>query len=333
MVLKNIFLASTFLVANLFFANAQLAGKWPAVDVAPPFEDEWKSLVDETKLPAAPVVKQVGDCPKDGTDPFCSWTCTRCVKPDDVSVCPKAKDWGLTFDDGPTEQTKVLLDTLDKTPKTKVTLFAVGSRIISNPDALKRAVTSGHQVGVHTWSHTPLTTQTNQQIIAEIKWTERAIQAACGVTPNVLRPPQGDYDDRVRAIATALGYKIVLWDLDTFDWKIKSEPTARTAQNVYDDVAMWVKNTTTTTGHISLQHDLYTETVSLVPKILETITGAGFDTKTVGDCLSLPLHNALAAPSATPAATPAAAPAATPKTASAKTEKAPKKRTIMRYIK
>ncbi|CAJ0625647.1 5386_t:CDS:2 [Entrophospora sp. SA101] len=213
MVLKNIFLTSTFLVANLFFANAQLTGKWPPVDVPPPFEDEWKGLVDFTKIPAAPISKQLGDCPKD--------------------------DWGLTFDDGPTEQTGKLLDFLDTTPNTKVTFFAVGSRIIAHPELVKRAITSNHQVGVHTWSHTPLTTQTNEQIVAEIKWTERAIQAAGGVTPNTLRPPQGDYDDRVRAIATALGYKIVLWDLDSFDWKIKSEPANRTPKNVLDDLAIF----------------------------------------------------------------------------------------------
>jgi peptidoglycan/xylan/chitin deacetylase (PgdA/CDA1 family) len=331
MVLKNIFLTSTFLVANLFFANAQLTGKWPPVDVPPPFEDEWKSLVDFTKIPAAPVSKQVGDCPKGGPDPFCSWTCTRCVKPDDVSFCPKPKDWGLSFDDGPTEQTGKLLDFLDTSPNTKVTFFSVGSRIISHPELLKRAVTANHQVGVHTWSHTPLTTQTNEQIVAEIKWTERAIQAACGVTPNILRPPQGDYDDRVRAIATALGYKIVLWDLDSFDWKIKSEPANRTSKNVLDDFTLWVNNATATTGHISLEHDLYEETVSLVPDIVKIVTGKGFNTTTVGGCLSLPLHNALATPAAAPAAatSPAAAPAAAPKTAT----KAPKKRTIKRFIK
>ncbi|CAJ0859805.1 1503_t:CDS:10 [Entrophospora sp. SA101] len=256
MVLKNIFLTSTFLVANLFFANAQLTGKWPPVDVPPPFEDEWKGLVDFTKIPAAPISKQLGDCPKD--------------------------DWGLTFDDGPTEQTGKLLDFLDTTPNTKVTFFAVGSRIIAHPELVKRAITSNHQVGVHTWSHTPLTTQTNEQIVAEIKWTERAIQAAGGVTPNTLRPPQGDYDDRVRAIATALGYKIVLWDLDSFDWKIKSEPANRTPKNVLDDFNLWVNNATATTGHISLGHDLYEETVSLVPEIVKIVTGKGFNTTTVG---------------------------------------------------
>jgi len=290
MLLKNI-LTTTFLIANALFINAQtpLAGKWPPIDVPPPFQDSWKTLVDISKLPKAPVSAKFGDCPN--PDTFCSWTCTRCLKPEDISFCPKVKDWAFTFDDGPTNNTIKLLDFLD-TKNMKVTFFVVGSRVINNPEILKRAITAGHQIGVHTWSHTPLTTQTSEQIISEIKWTELAIQQAGGITPNILRPPQGDTDDRVRAISTALGYRQVLWDLDPLDWQLILDPT-HTDQQVYDNFTQWASNTTATTGHISLQHDLYERNVNLVPKIVEIVTGKGFNTTTVGGCLNLPLHNPL----------------------------------------
>jgi len=69
----------------------------------------------------------------------------------------------------------------------------------------------------HTWSHTALTTQTNEQIVAELGWTREAIRQITGVSPTVscrsvrlmlidqcMRPPYGDIDDRVRYIAGAM---------------------------------------------------------------------------------------------------------------------------------
>ena len=56
----------------------------------------------------------------------------------------------------------------------------------------------------HTWSHTALTTQTNEQIVAELGWTREAIRQITGVSPTCMRPPYGDIDDRVRYIAGAM---------------------------------------------------------------------------------------------------------------------------------
>lgn len=39
------------------------------------------------------------------------------------------------------------------------------------------------------WSHPAMTSLTNQQIVAELKWTEKAIQSVIGVTPIYWRPP------------------------------------------------------------------------------------------------------------------------------------------------
>jgi peptidoglycan/xylan/chitin deacetylase (PgdA/CDA1 family) len=64
---------------------------------------------------------------------------------------------------------------------------------------------------VHTWSHHPLTTLTNEQIIAELGWTRKAIKDVAGVSPLTMRPPYGDIDDRVRAISMAMDLTPVIW--------------------------------------------------------------------------------------------------------------------------
>lgn len=72
------------------------------------------------------------------------------------------------------------------------------------------------------WSHHALTTLTNEEIVAEIKWTEKAILDATGLRVRYMRPPYGDVDNRVRFVLKKLGYTVVDWGGDTFDsndWK------------------------------------------------------------------------------------------------------------------
>jgi peptidoglycan/xylan/chitin deacetylase (PgdA/CDA1 family) len=49
-----------------------------------------------------------------------------------------------------------------------------------------------------------------------------AIKLVVGVTPTCWRPPYGDVDDRIRAIAKGLGLETVLWQYDSNDWQVGS---------------------------------------------------------------------------------------------------------------
>jgi peptidoglycan/xylan/chitin deacetylase (PgdA/CDA1 family) len=118
--------------------------------------------------------------------------------------------WGLTYDDGPAYYTPNLLQYLDE-HNLKTTFFVVGSRAVSFPSLLQAEYMGQHQIAVHTWSHPYLTTLSNEQIIAELGWTKKIIKDVLGVTPNMMRPPYGDIDDRVRAISLAMGLTPVMW--------------------------------------------------------------------------------------------------------------------------
>jgi peptidoglycan/xylan/chitin deacetylase (PgdA/CDA1 family) len=67
-------------------------------------------------------------------------------------------------------------------------------RVISFPATLQAQYMGQHQIAVHTWSHTSLTTQTNEEIIAELGWSKKVIKDVLGVTPNIMRPPYGDIE-------------------------------------------------------------------------------------------------------------------------------------------
>lgn len=73
-----------------------------------------------------------------------------------------------------------------------------------------------------------MTTLTNDEIIAELGWSKKIIKDVLGVTPSYWRPPFGDVDNRVRAIAKAMNLATVIWTrLDaahTFDTNGESCP-------------------------------------------------------------------------------------------------------------
>ncbi|KAJ3242064.1 chitin deacetylase [Chytriomyces hyalinus] len=243
--------------------------------------DQWVSqYLTNANIPNLPVNKV--------PIPFPDWTL-------DETACEKTNEWAITFDDGPGDFTPTLLDLLDK-DHLKITFFVVGSRLLSPDQAnvLLRAYQAGHQIGIHTWSHMPLTTQTNEQILGEILWSGSAIQEITGAFPQYFRPPYGDIDARVRAIIHSVGLKIIVWNEDSKDW-LQADPASAKAMNFsYNDLpnefASWIQNPPEPDGGIiSLQHDLFGGVDKVINQCLQLVMNAGYNILPVGNCISNPV--------------------------------------------
>ncbi|KAJ7162769.1 carbohydrate esterase family 4 protein [Mycena crocata] len=170
----------------------------------------------------------VNPAPFDGVtysdaDPDCWWTKSQCVQPKlaglpaDIATVPEPRTLGYGFDDGPNCSHNAFYDYLTEQNQ-KATMFFVGSNVADWPLQARRAVVDGHEICVHTWSHGPMTTFSNEGAFAELWYTQQVIKAVTGYTPKCWRPPTGDVDDRIRYIATQLGMDTVLWKYDSFDW-------------------------------------------------------------------------------------------------------------------
>lgn len=145
----------------------------------------------------------------------------------------------------------------------------VGGQVVKFPDYVLRAYKAGHEIAMHTWTHSYMTTLTNEQIVAELKWNELAIKEVIGVSPRYFRPPYGDIDNRVRDVAAALGFTAIIWNHDTFDWAFASNPKAFNERWIDGNVTEWAKIAKTAdVGGISLEHDLYNQTVDAAIRVL-----------------------------------------------------------------
>lgn len=180
----------------------------------------------------------------------------------------------LTFDDGPSQNTPHILD-LFAAFGGKATFFVVGSRLSAYPDTLSRAASEGHEIGIHTWSHTNLTTLSVEDIKAEIMNTQEAVQQYAGVTCAAVRPPGGSVNDTVKATAGELGFSLVNWSIDTEDWKTRDADA--TYQAIMDQAC---------DGAIVLCHDLYESTASAMDRVIPELIAQGYQLVTVSELLS-----------------------------------------------
>ncbi|CAG8542432.1 9585_t:CDS:2 [Diversispora eburnea] len=246
---------------SIHYAASSLADLdgWPALDEGPPTSEDFNKLVDFSKVADAPLTildqdYEITNCDDEGE--FCNWSCTQCVRPTDVLSCPNKRDY-----------TSDLVDFLDS-QGLKATFFIVGSRVVE----------------LHTWSHPMLTSISNEEVIAELQWTAKIINETVGLVPKYMRPPYGDFDDRIRDICAQLGYIITIWDRNTNDWMIGDDTPDFNIQWVPGNFTQWVKENSNT-GHISLEHDIYEQSAAQGPKVVPILQKANFNVKPVASCL------------------------------------------------
>jgi peptidoglycan/xylan/chitin deacetylase (PgdA/CDA1 family) len=135
---------------------------------------------------------------------------------------------GLTIDDGPDpEWTPKVLRLLDK-HHMQASFCVVGIHADAYPRLVHDIHKAGHVIVNHSYTHIqPFARQTEKRIVAEITRTQRAIEKATKVTPELFRSPGGDWSPFVYRAIAAYGLIPLDWDVDPEDWarpgKIKIE--------------------------------------------------------------------------------------------------------------
>jgi len=181
----------------------------------------------------------------------------------------------LTFDDGPSANTRRLLDLLAERD-VRATFFLQGDHVVADPEAVRAIHAAGHGLANHTWSHPHLTQLSPGEVDAEIARGADAVSEATGVVTEFFRPPFGDLDDDVLAAVGRHGEAAVLWDVDPADWEADA-PAARTVQRVLAGVRP---------GSVVLMHDWQDSTVEAVGEVVDGLRAAGFRFVTVAELLA-----------------------------------------------
>ncbi|EJD01510.1 glycoside hydrolase/deacetylase [Fomitiporia mediterranea MF3/22] len=170
--------------------------------------------------------------------------------------------FAVGFDDGPTTFSPPLYTFLQQNNVT-ATHYMIGTNILQNWKEFQIAYNQLHDdIAVHTWTHPYMTTMTNEQVLGELAWTIQIIHDSTGgKIPRFWRPPYGDTDARVSAIAReVLGMTAVLWNQDTDDWAMGSNPPGTNLDKIQSQFEGWLSGPKHP-GLIVLEHELYESTV------------------------------------------------------------------------
>lgn len=188
------------------------------------------------------------------------------------------KYMAITFDDGPTgnegDLTERLLDGL-KERGVHSTFFVCGYRIKDFNSMMDRYLPEGHELGNHTMDHT-LARKCSDGCYEQVKSNSELIESYTGEKPTLYRPCGGEYNDSVIASMTELGLPIILWDLDTLDWKYRDSDSVR------DHILEQAHD-----GAIVLEHDLYETTVTGVLEAIDILQEQGYAFVTVSELAEL----------------------------------------------
>ena len=173
----------------------------------------------------------------------------------------------LTFDDGPSPHTPQLLDMLSEYG-IPATFFLLGKQAERYPDTVRRILAEGHEVGNHSYSHPNLRLLSPANKAHEIARTD-SILRSLGANPAFLRPPYGSYDAYTVTAAEELGLGIMLWSLDSRDWK-SLPPNYATLRSTRGTIYA-----PGTLRGIFLFHDSHKRTVDDLPRIVRDLRAGG----------------------------------------------------------
>jgi peptidoglycan/xylan/chitin deacetylase (PgdA/CDA1 family) len=192
----------------------------------------------------------------------------------------------LTFDDGPSDNTVKILDTL-KENNIKATFFVNGHP--ERKEIYQRIVNEGHVIGNHTYSHDYAALyKTIDGFMNDKQKLDDFLYGITGVKPQILRFPGGsnnqvsynyggtDFMDRVTKYIKQSGIKY-------FDWNVSSTDASVTTQDEDTIISEVLKGAKNKKQAIILMHDSNpkTTTALALPAIIKGLKEQGFKFSTL----------------------------------------------------
>ncbi|TYA74533.1 polysaccharide deacetylase family protein [Seonamhaeicola marinus] len=184
----------------------------------------------------------------------------------------------LTFDDGPTpEITHWVLNILNSY-NAKATFFCIGANIDKHPDIFQSILKEGHSIGNHTYNHLKGWKTEKEAYLKNVSACDEVFKSQIATTEsssiNLFRPPYGKITNKQGKALIKQGYKIIMWDILSFDWDTNLSEAA-CLKNVINK---------SKSGSIIVFHDSKKSSKNMMyalPKVLEHFSGQGYTFKAI----------------------------------------------------
>lgn len=206
------------------------------------------------------------------------------VEKENRQAAEKKKTAYLTFDDGPSDNTRKILEVL-KEKKAVATFFLIGNEITpEREDIVKQTVKQGNAVGVHTYCHEKNKLYCNaESFFDDFNMASDSIKKVTGKKPVLHRFPWGSNNRFVCSYVDSLHEKLQEEGIKSYDWNVSGEDSigGTVAQStIFQNVK---KDLTRYDEPIILLHDSATmdNTAAVLGQIIDYIRSQGYEFATL----------------------------------------------------
>jgi len=165
------------------------------------------------------------------------------------------------------EDTQAILDVLSKY-NINVTFFMTGGWVDQYPDDVKNIAKAGHDLGNHSQNHKQMSQLSATECEKEITLVNEKVRELTKKTPQLFRPPYGDYNDTLVETVAKCNCYCIQWDVDSLDWK---------NYGVDAIVSTVLNHKALGNGSIILMHNGAKYTKDALPAVIEGLQKKGFE--------------------------------------------------------
>ncbi|MGO4900990.1 polysaccharide deacetylase family sporulation protein PdaB [Bacillus sp. GM2] len=170
-----------------------------------------------------------------------------------------------------------ILDTLKANGIKDATFFLSASWAERHPDVVERIRKDGHQIGSMGYAYKNYSQMKKSEIKKDLTKAQNSFQKLGLEDLTLLRPPTGQFNKDVLAVAKQYGYTVVHYSINSDDWT--NPGVQKIVQNV---------NETVSAGDIVLFHasDSAKQTKEALPEIVHHLRSKGLKNVTVSDLIA-----------------------------------------------
>ncbi|KAG0261129.1 hypothetical protein DFQ27_003134 [Actinomortierella ambigua] len=210
---------------------------------------------------------------------------------DFVTTCSTPGQIALTYSEGPSEATMGMLETL-KEAQARVTFFtnATWLQYMQYAAVTRHAYLDGHLIGM-TYRLPSDNSQgmTDARIKEEIGRASRTIQDLVGQYPKYIKVHESNLkDSRLLNLVKSMGYTLVGFNLDEYDYKFNTAATSGQIADVFD--SMFAKQMDAygrKASYVVAGYDVpSTGAASGLPKVVNVIQAHGYDMVRLDGCVN-----------------------------------------------
>lgn len=193
----------------------------------------------------------------------------------------KPKALYLTFDEGyENGYTAPILDTLKK-HNVPAAFFITGPYAKEQTELVNRMISEGHIIGNHTVNHPNLPKLgSSEKMIKELNDLNTSVKEKYGIEMKYMRPPEGEWSERLLAAAQSEGYKTILWSFAYRDWDTKKQQGADYA---FEQVTPYLHD-----GAILLLHAVSSDNAAALERIIEYAKSQGYEFRSLDELKAVP---------------------------------------------